>query len=129
MKIVREAAVSAIETPAKIKNWSPRLLMPIKPVNAAASAPIPNQSSTKPELNTSATMRIKPSTHQRIQIRLSMFALAFKQIAHHKPDVCRALSQPAHKVRIPVFAIRHIDAHVITVARQPGLQVAANAIE
>src|SRR5438874_13782028 len=68
--MVREAAVRPIETAAKIRNCSARLSTPTTPANAAASAPMPNQSITKPELKTSATMRINPSTTHAIHSQL-----------------------------------------------------------
>jgi hypothetical protein len=73
LQIVREAAVRPIETTAKIMNWTTRLLMPIKPASAAASAPMPNQSSTNPEVKISATMSIAPSTLHKIQSQSAIF--------------------------------------------------------
>src|SRR5947209_19475941 len=44
---------------------------------------------------------------------LCLFVARFllPKILQNKPDVCRPLRQTAHEIRIPAFAIRHIDAH------------------
>src|SRR5215218_9452366 len=99
MKIVRDAAVSATETTAKIKNWMTRLSMPINPANAAASAPIPNHSSTKPDVKISATISIAPRMHHRTQNQ--SLILSFREILQYEPDIRRPLREPAHEVRIP----------------------------
>ena len=65
---MRDAAVSAIDTIAKIKNCATRLSTPSKPANAAASAPMPNHSNTKPVEKISATIRIAPRIVQKIQM-------------------------------------------------------------
>src|SRR5678816_477548 len=113
MKMVREAAVNAIDTPAKIKNCIARLSIPINPAKAAASAPIPNHNSTKPVVKISATMSIAPRMHQRTQIQ-SIVDSALRQILQHEPHIRRTLSEPAHKVRIPVFPVRNIDCLLYT---------------
>ena len=51
------------------------------------------------------------------------------KVLHHKPNICRTLRQPAHEIRIPVLTVWHIDAHIIPVARQLLLQIAANAVK
>src|SRR5215217_3836012 len=130
MKIVRDAAVKAVDTAAKIRNWIARLLMPMKPAKAAASAPIPNQSSTKPDVKISATTSIAPRMHHRTQNQsLICSTSALREILQDKPDVRRAFGQPAHEVRIPVFSVRHIDPHVEAVACQLMLKVASHAIQ
>jgi len=73
MKIVRDAAVRPIETNAKIRNWTTRLLIPINPANAAASAPTPNHSSTKPDVKISATINIAASTLHNTQNQSLIF--------------------------------------------------------
>src|SRR5947209_3415761 len=54
---------------------------------------------------------------------------SFEHIFQNEPDVRGAFSQPPHEIRIPVLAIRHIDAHVVAIIRQLRLKVAAHAIE
>src|SRR6185295_20224927 len=125
--MVREAAVSAIETTAKSANGIARLSIPRKPANAAASAPMPNQSSTKPVVKISATMSIAPRMHQSIQIQSIDSAL--RQILHHEPHIRRAFREPAHEVRIPVFPIRHIDSDLVTIACELSLEVAPDTVE
>src|SRR3569832_2670105 len=126
--MVRDAAVSAIDTTAKIANCIARLSIPMNPANAAASAPMPNQSSTKPVVKISAMMSIAPKMHQRIQIQF-IGTSALRQILQHEPHVRRPLGQPAHEVRIPVFSIRNIDPDVEPVARELSLQIAPDAVE
>src|SRR5215212_5015907 len=104
-----------------------RLSMPIKPANAAASAPIPNHSSTKPDVKISATMSIAPKMHHRTQNQ--SLILAFREILQHEPDIRRPLGEPAHEVRIPVFSIRNIDSQVETVARELSLQVSPHTVQ
>src|SRR6185295_5640875 len=101
--------------------------MPMNPAKAAASAPIPNQNSTKPDVKISATISIAPRMHQRTQNQSAISAL--REILHHEPDIRRALSQPAHEVRIPVFPIRNIDSHVEPIAGELVLKVAADAVK
>src|SRR5947209_20405476 len=51
----------------------------MSPASAAASAPTPNHSSTKPGVNTSAIIRITPSTVQIIHVHetsISLFRIA-----------------------------------------------------
>src|SRR6185503_3476782 len=106
--------------------------MPIIPSKAAARAPIPNHRSTKPDVNTSATIRTNPSTTQKIQSQLPIYAPFIKvdspleHVLHHEPDIRRSLSQATHEVRIPVFSIRNIDPHVITVTCQLALEITSN---
>src|SRR5687767_2577953 len=106
--------------------------MPTSPANAAASAPMPNHNSTKPDVKTSATMSIAPRMLHKTQNQSLIFVLlllTFHEVLHHKPDICRALGKPAHEVRIPVFSVRNIDAHVEAVSRELSLQVAPDAEE
>src|SRR5215213_2792463 len=128
MKMVREAAVNPIDTTAKIANCIARLSIPINPANAAASAPIPNQSSTKPDVKISATMSIAPRMHQRIQIQ-SIVASALRQILQHEPHICRTFRKPAHEVRIPVFPIRNIYSYIETVARELSLKITPHTVK
>src|SRR5215208_4064212 len=121
MKIVREAAVSADETTAKIMNWMNRLSMPMNPAKAAASAPIPNHNNTKPDVKISATISIAPKMHHKTQNQSLMLTL--REILQDEPDIRRPLGEPAHEVRIPVFSVRNIDSQVETVARELSLQV------
>src|SRR4030095_13438480 len=147
----------------------PRLSIPTKAASPAASAPIPNHNSTKPDVKISATMRIAPSTAQNTQspsviaFSLERGGLAsdrgagagsrsrkflplpaapapdfarpphsnsnLKQILHHEPNICRPLGQPPHEVRIPVFSVRHIDSHVVAIARQLFLKIAPDAVQ
>src|SRR5215208_1448922 len=140
MKIVREAAVSADETTAKIMNWMNRLSMPMNPAKAAASAPIPNQNSTKPDVKISATISIAPRMHQRTQNHSLIYcfiragprkstASALRQILQHEPDIRRSFGQPAHEVRIPVFSVRNIHSHVESIPRELALKITTHTIQ
>src|SRR5438105_15351496 len=55
--------------------------------------------------------------------------LALEHVLQHEPDVGGSLCQTAHEVWIPSLPIWHIDAHVVTVARELHLQVAAHTVE
>src|SRR5215213_4073777 len=99
--------------------------MPMNAANAATNAPMPNQSNTKPDVKISATMSIAASMLQRTQNQ-SLIS-TFHEVLHHEPNICRALGQPAHEVRIPMFSVRNIDAHVEAVVRELSLQVAPHA--
>src|SRR5215213_137546 len=129
MKIVRDAAVNAIDTVAKIANCIARLSIPMNPAKAAASAPMPNQNSTKPVVKISATMSIAPRMHQRIQIQSLIVDSALRQILQHEPRIRRTLREPAHEVRIPVFPIRNIDSYIETIARELSLKITPHAVE
>src|SRR5688572_17390848 len=37
-------------------------------------------------------------------------------VARDERDVCRALGQPAHEIRVPLRAERHVDAHAVALA-------------
>src|SRR5687767_12475118 len=98
MKIVREAAVRPIDTTTKITNWTSKLSMPIRPANAAASAPMPNHSRTKPDVKTSATINIAARTAHKTQNQSLIveslpkeLGLTLQDVFHHKPDIRRAL--------------------------------------
>src|SRR5829696_3897103 len=69
--MVRESAVSADETAMKRKNCAASPA-PRKAASAAASAPTPNQSSTKPGVKTSAMTSTTPSTVHRIHVQFSL---------------------------------------------------------
>src|SRR5829696_2643624 len=99
----------------------------MNPAKAAASAPIPNQSSTKPDVKISATISIAPRMHQRIQNQ--SLILPLREILHDEPDIRRALGQPAHEVRIPVFSVRNIDSNVVTIPGELMLKIPAYAVE
>src|SRR5215213_7174235 len=129
MKMVREAAVNPIDTTAKIANCIARLSIPINPANAAASAPMPNQSSTKPDVKISATISIAPRMHQRTQNHSLIVNSALRQILQYEPHIRRTLSQPAHKIRIPVFPVRNIDPDIEPIARELSLKVAPHPVE
>src|ERR1041384_8240964 len=101
--------------------------MPMNPAKAAASAPIPNQNSTKPDVKISATISIAPRMHQRTQNQSAISTL--REILHDEPDIRRAFSQPAHEVRIPVFPVRNIDSHVEPIAGELVLKISPDAIE
>src|SRR5688572_4065400 len=124
--------------------------MPTKPANAAANAPMPNQSSTKPDVKISATISIAPRMHHRTHNQSDMLShcqlpisncqlikpvskqignwqsaitSALRKILQYEPDIGWTLAQPAHEVRIPVFSVRNIDSHVETIPRELVLQV------
>src|SRR6185503_3648929 len=103
--------------------------MPMNPAKAAASAPIPNQNSTKPDVKISATMSIAPRMHQRTQNQSVIVDSALRQILQHKPHIRRTLGQPAHEVRIPVFPVRNIDPDIEPIARELSLEIAPHAVE
>src|SRR2546421_3674851 len=65
----------------------------------------------------------------RSSFSVHRFLLSFEHIFQYEPDVRGAFSQPPHEIRIPVLAIWHIDAHVVTIIRQLRLKVAAHAVE
>src|SRR5215211_3222108 len=126
--MVRESAVSADETTMKRMNCAASPA-PRKAASAAASAPTPNQSSTKPGVKTSAMTSTTPSTVHRIHVQFSpIAALAFEEVLHHEPDVGGALGEPAHEVRVPRLPVRHVDPHVVALSRQALLQVAPHAV-
>src|SRR5215213_4210212 len=129
MKMVREAAVSAIDTTAKIANCIARLSIPMNPASAAASAPTPNQNSTKPDVKISATMSIAPRMHQRTQNHSLIVDSALRQILHYEPHIRRTFRQPAHEVRIPVFTIRNIDSYIETIACELSLKITPDAVK
>src|SRR5580704_17249544 len=54
---------------------------------------------------------------------------AAQQVASQEDHISRALRQPPHKVRIPRFAIRHIQPQTISFSSQPLLDIAADAVE
>src|ERR1043166_5265669 len=143
--MVRESAVRIIESAMKMRNCAARPT-PRTLASAAASAPTPNQSSTKPGVKTSAMMSTTPRIVQRIQMMLSISVRAchrmkgarngarrekvkgggrpaspLKKVFHDDPDVRGPLARAAHKVRIPGFAVRDVDAHAVTLAPQPLL--------
>src|SRR5918992_277729 len=120
--MVRERAVSAVETTMKRMNCAASPA-PRKAASAAARAPTPNQSSTKPGVKTSAMTSTTPSIVHRIHVQLSFIraASALQKVLHHEPDVGGALGEPAHEVRVPGLPVRHIDPHVVALARQPLL--------
>src|ERR1041385_4069970 len=114
----------------------------MKAASAAASAPTPNHSNTKPDVKISATTSIAPRINHKTQyhslICLRVFeslvplcgrGLAFCQVLQHEPDIRRSLSQPAHEVRIPVFPVRDIDSHVESVAGQLPLQITPDTVK
>src|SRR6185295_18433500 len=101
--------------------------MPMNPAKAAASAPIPNQNNTKPDVKISATINIAPRTHQRTQNQSAISTL--REILQHEPHIRRALSQSAHEVRIPVFSIRNIDPYVETIPGELMLKVTADTVK
>src|SRR5215213_6845297 len=104
-----------------------RLSMPIKPANAAASAPIPNHNNTKPDVKISATMSIAPKMHHKTQNQSLMLTL--REILQDEPDIRRPLGEPAHEVRIPVFSVRNIDSQVEPVACELSLEIAPHTIK
>src|ERR1043166_1370204 len=143
--MVRESAVRIIESAMKMRNCAARPT-PRTLASAAASAPTPNQSSTKPGVKTSAMMSTTPRIVQRIQMMLSISvrachrmkgarngarrekvkrggraASALEKVLHDEPDVRGALGQAAHEVRIPGLAVRAVAAHAVPLARQPLL--------
>src|SRR5215211_4077332 len=120
--MVREAAVNPIDTTAKIINCIARLSIPMKPAKAAASAPTPNQNSTKPDVKISATMSIAPRMHQRTHNHSLIVNSALRQILQHEPHIRRTLREPPHEVRIPVFPVRNIDPDIEPIARELSLQ-------
>src|SRR5262245_20467607 len=113
---------------------------PRNPSSAAASAPTPNQRSTKPGVKTSATIITTPKMAQTIHEYDSISLvwsrhpgrtgrqLTLEHILHHEPNIGGPLGQPPHEVRIPVFAVRNVDPHAISVAGQLDLQVAADPV-
>src|SRR5690349_24316195 len=123
--MVRDAAVKPIDTKAKIRNWTARLSIPTRPASAAASAPTPNHSSTKPDVKISATISIAPrmlhNTHNQLGISVSVPGSAFEDVLHHEPNVRRTFCEPPHEVRIPVFPVRHIDSYVEAITRKLAL--------
>src|SRR5829696_5776815 len=99
----------------------------MNPAKAAASAPIPNQSSTKPDVKISATISIAPRMHHKIQNQ--SFISTLREILQHEPHIRRTLSEPAHEVRIPVFSVRNIDSHVVTIPGELMLKIPADTVE
>src|SRR5215210_8698126 len=107
--MVRESAVRADETTMKRMNCAASPA-PRKAASAAASAPTPNQSSTKPGVKTSAMTRTTPRIVHRIQPQFSLIfgrPSALQKVLQHEPDVGRALGEPAHEVRIPGLPVGH----------------------
>src|ERR1041385_5710755 len=56
-------------------------------------------------------------------------ASALEKVLHNEPDVCGALGQASHEVRIPGLPVRDIDAHGVALAREFLLKVAPHAVE
>src|SRR5581483_3803569 len=52
-----------------------------------------------------------------------------QQVAHHEPDVRRALGQAAHQIRIPGVPEWNVHTHAMPRGHVSALQIAANAIE
>src|SRR3954471_14500467 len=52
-----------------------------------------------------------------------------QDLRHEEPHVGRTLGHPACEVRVPLVAVRHVDANGVAVPGQRGLQVAADPVE
>ena len=52
-----------------------------------------------------------------------------EEVPGQEEHVGRSLSQPAHEVGIPLAAKGNVDAHLVAVAHQLALQIAAHSIQ
>src|SRR5688572_26015856 len=53
----------------------------------------------------------------------------FDDVAGHERDVCGTFGEPAHQIRIPLRAERHVHAHPVALTNELVLQIATHAVE
>src|SRR6266850_848918 len=65
----------------------------------------------------------------RNTISYSRIRLPLEHVLHNEPYIGRSFGQTPHKVRIPLFTVRNIHSHVVTVTCKLLLQVTTHTIE